>query len=105
MAKKPAGKLAVRAAARRNVMRRARREGGVWTILAIAWFGARTLSKMAHRKSEVVYQQPLAAGEAISISHTSESRGDLAKRQATEKRRAKEQAKVAKAAAKAENRR
>lgn len=101
MATKPAVKARIGATARRNVMHRARREGGVWTVLAIAWFGARALAKMAHRKPEVVHQQQLAAGEAISIVHTRESRADLAKRQSAEKRQAKEQAKASKAAAKA----
>jgi hypothetical protein len=74
---------------RRNVMRRARQQGGFWTFAAIGWYGARTLSRLAKPNEEVVYSEALRPGEAVTIRHTTESRRDFARRQAAAKAGAK----------------
>jgi hypothetical protein len=89
VAAKKARKLNAGAMIWRNVFRRARQQGGPWTVVAVGVFGVRTLSKLARRNPEVVHQQVLAPGQAITISHTTESRRDLARREAAERAAAK----------------
>ncbi len=88
---------------RHGIMRRARAEGGVWTVLAVLAFGVRTLARLAAREPEV-HREVLGPGQTITITHTTESRRDAEKRRRNETRDRKRQRAAAKKAARAARR-
>ena len=94
--------LSLLSTAQRAAFRKAREDGGHWTTVAVVAFGARMLAKLAVREPEIVHTQKLGRGEQLVISHTSDTHGGLAKReaqQAKEAKRAKREKKRAKRAA------
>ena len=81
--------LSLLSTAQRAAFRKARQDGGHWTTVAVVTFGARLLAKLAVREPEVVHTQKLGRGEQLVISHTTDTHGGLAKREAQQEKQAK----------------
>jgi hypothetical protein len=67
-----------------SLLRRLQREGvrrgllgtsRAWTAIAVGSFTLRQVSKLVKRQPEVVHCQELKPGEAILISHTTDTHG------------------------------
>jgi hypothetical protein len=63
--------------------------GGVWAGVAVLWYGARFLSRLAERNEDVVHHQVLQPGESVTITHTTVSRRDAAKAEKLAKKQAR----------------
>lgn len=85
-----------------NITRRAMRDGGgVWAGLAVLWYGARFIARVAERDVDVAHRSELKPGETITIRHTTMTRRDAAKADKLAAKQAKQAKKLAKKTAKA----
>lgn len=90
---------ALRRYLRMGITRRALRDGGgVWAGLAVLWYGARFVARLAERDEDLVHHQELKPGEAITITHTSVTRREAAKADKVAAKRANQAKKLAKKA-------